>query len=287
MCRFVAYLGTPILVDEIIVKPSNSLIHQSYDALESSMKVNGDGFGLGWYDKSIRGEPGLFRSISPAWNDPNLLYNASFIRTKCFFAHVRAATIGGISLENTHPFHFEENLLMHNGGIEDFEAIKKDVIELLDDVAFNWIKGQSDTQYIFALFMTHLKIIRGKKEYAPAVELVEALRRTFRDIEILKSEKGLTSNGIFNIVMTDGNRMLATRYSTFPEQGTRTLYYTEKLSTYTYEGVLHTIEAHEARTATLVASEKLNHSDVWKPVPQNHAVYIDENLDVKLFNLNA
>jgi predicted glutamine amidotransferase len=46
------------------------------------------------------------------------------------------------------------------------------------------------------------------------------------------------------------------------------------------------IDAHEARTATLISSEKLNHSDVWKEIPQNYAVYIDENLEVYKYNLD-
>ena len=83
MCRFVAYLGRPIIVDELLLKPSNSLVHQSYGAEEMSQTLNGDGFGLGWYVHSISRVPGLFRSISPAWNNQNLLYNAPLIRTNC------------------------------------------------------------------------------------------------------------------------------------------------------------------------------------------------------------
>jgi len=123
MCRLVAYLGSPILTDEIIVKPKNSLVHQSIAAAEADYPVNGDGFGIGWYRPDIRKEPGLFKSIYPAWNDKNLLNNASFIQTNCFFAHVRAATVGDVSYENTHPFSYNEFLMMHNGGIENFDKI--------------------------------------------------------------------------------------------------------------------------------------------------------------------
>ena len=44
MCRFIAYLGKPIIVDELLVKPSNSLIHQNYSAEEMSQTLNGDYF---------------------------------------------------------------------------------------------------------------------------------------------------------------------------------------------------------------------------------------------------
>ena len=94
MCRFIAYLGRPIIVDELLLKPPNSLVHQSFGAEEMSQTLNGDGFGLGWYVHSISQIPGLFRSISPAWNNHNLLYNAPLIQTDCMFAHVRAASEG-------------------------------------------------------------------------------------------------------------------------------------------------------------------------------------------------
>jgi len=285
MCRFVAYLGTPILVEEILTKPNNSLIHQSFDALESEMTVNGDGFGLGYYNKEIRKEPALYRSISPAWNDKNLLYNASFIQSSCFLVHIRAATNGAVSIENTHPFHYKENLMMHNGGIPHFDKIKRDLIKLLDNEAFDWIEGQSDSQYILALFMTYLRKIKSN-EIATDKEMVSCFKQTFKSIENLKQKYGIEEPSLYNIVLSDGNRLMATRYSTNPEKETRTLYYTEKLSTYTYEGVLHVIDAHEARTATLISSEKLNHSDVWKEIPQNHAVYIDEDLEVIKYSLD-
>jgi glutamine amidotransferase len=88
----------------LLISPKNSLMNQSHHARESDMTVNGDGFGIGWYNTAVRKEPALFRSIRPAWNDENLRYNASMIRTHCLLAHIRAATQGSVSMENTHPF---------------------------------------------------------------------------------------------------------------------------------------------------------------------------------------
>ena len=76
MCRFIAYLGKPIMADELLLKPANSLVHQSYHAGEMPEMLNGDGFGVGWYVHSIVERPGLFRAITPAWSNRNLHYNA-------------------------------------------------------------------------------------------------------------------------------------------------------------------------------------------------------------------
>ena len=70
MCRFLAYLGDPVLMETLLVAPSHSLIHQSLNAAEAKQRTNGDGFGLGWYGE--RTEPGLYRDLRPAWSDENL-----------------------------------------------------------------------------------------------------------------------------------------------------------------------------------------------------------------------
>ena len=117
MCRFVAYVGNPIILDDVLYKSKNSLIQQSIRARETDEPLNGDGFGLGWYQQDIDPYPALFRSIQPAWNDPNLRYLAPKIRSNCFFAHVRAASSGDVSIDNNHPFHYQRMLFMHNGDI--------------------------------------------------------------------------------------------------------------------------------------------------------------------------
>ena len=203
MCRFVAYLGKPILASELLLKPKNSLFKQSYQALETEMPVNGDGFGLGWYNSSIREKPALFRSIRPAWNDENLKHNASMIKTTCFLAHIRAATQGNVSIENSHPFQYKEYLMMQNGGIQDFAKIKRQLIYRLDEESFQWIQGQTDTQYIFALFMTIVKEMSLDKSVT-LDDLDLCFSQTFAEIEEMKKDHQLNSPSLYNLVLTNG-----------------------------------------------------------------------------------
>ena len=90
MCRWVAYLGGPIAPRELLYDPERSLIEQSRRHAPNMEIPNGDGTGLGWYEH--RAEPALFRSITPAWGDENLVELATEIRTRLFLAHVRAGT---------------------------------------------------------------------------------------------------------------------------------------------------------------------------------------------------
>ncbi len=280
MCRFVAYLGEPILADELLLKPKNSLINQSYHALEMDEPLNGDGFGLGWYALSIRKEPGLFKSITPAWNNLNLKYNAGVIQSNCLLAHIRAATEGIVSELNSHPFHYNQYLMMHNGGIRDFIKIKRDLINKLSNHFYNWIKGQTDTEHIFALFMQNVSDMSGNKpgDELPLPFLADCFKKTFEDIEVMKNKRGLSEASVYNMVITDGKRMLATRYSTQPEKENRTLYLATG-SRYVCEGNVCRMIQEDTRGSILIASEKLDDFvEKWIKVPDNHAVMIDADL---------
>ena len=283
MCRFIAYLGQPLLVERVLVKPVNSLINQSFHALETSMPVNGDGFGLGWYNKDIRPEPGRYVSIQPAWNDQNLIDAASMLKSTCFLAHVRHATEGSVSTENCHPFHFNEFLMMQNGGIHEFSKIKRSVSRLMDDEAYDWIRGQTDTEYILGLFMTIARQ-KANDRHLHLNELVVCLKETFEHIEELKAAAKLTQPSLYNLVLTNGEAMIATRYSTKPEEESRTLHIASRADYYTTEsGKLELRESQEEHVGYLLASEQLtDDKDFWREIPINHYVTINRHLEVDI-----
>jgi len=284
MCRFIAYIGKPIFADELLLKPKNSLMKQSYHALEAEMTVNGDGFGIGWYNHYRRKEPALFRSIRPAWNDENLSYNASMIKTNCLLAHIRAATQGGVSIQNSHPFQYKEFLMMQNGGINEFGKIKRKLINRLDDDIFQWIKGQTDTQYIFALFLTLTGELKKQKESLSFEDLSTCLSQTFAEIEDLKKQAKIDSPSLYNLVLTNGKALIATRYSTQPEIETRSLHIASRVECYTCENDSLKEEPHEEEErSVLIASEVLTEDrEYWKEVPENHFIMVNEDLSIRI-----
>jgi len=89
MCRWLAYLGEPVFLEDFVSKPCQSLIAQSRHCREAKSEVNADGFGIGWYGERER--PGLFRDVRPAWSDENLLS----------IAHHESRRFG--SMSNTSP----------------------------------------------------------------------------------------------------------------------------------------------------------------------------------------
>ncbi len=287
MCRFVAYLGKPIVIDEILTKPVNSLVNQSYDAEEMAKPLNGDGFGLGWYARDVRASPGLFRSITPAWNNENLLYNASVIKTSCMFAHVRAASVGAVSMQNCHPFHYKEYLLMHNGRFPDFKKIKREILAMLPDELFLWINGSTDSEHIFALLLQQIQE-RYKGRKLTADDWLYGFRNTFSILEVLKESKGIREPSTYNMMITDGSNIFGTRYSTDPDKASPTLYYSVGSSFEVKEGVSRMLkEGSKGRQAVMIVSEKLTEiEEDWKVIPPNHFISVSPDLNVRIISLD-
>src|SRR3954452_1607723 len=101
VCRWVGYCGKPIRLEELLYEPPHSLIEQSRASGEEHL-ANADGFGVGWYGH--REQPGLFRSVAPAWGDRNFRDLCAQVTSHLFLAHVRAATGTAVQETNCHPF---------------------------------------------------------------------------------------------------------------------------------------------------------------------------------------
>ena len=155
MCRLAAYLGEPLFLEELIAKPRHSLMHQSLRAEEAKVVTNGDGFGVGWYGE--REEPGVYRDATPAWADDNLLALSQTLRSRLFFAHVRAATSGANSRQNCHPFRHGRYLFMHNGQIGGYGLLRRTLESWLPDTLYNARRGATDSELLFLLAMARVE----------------------------------------------------------------------------------------------------------------------------------
>src|SRR5579862_333452 len=147
MCRWLAYTGTPLLLEELLYKPAHSLIDQSLHAQLGVASTNGDGVGVGWYGEHAA--PGLYRSIEPAWSDRNLREIAGQVRSGLFLAHVRSSTGAAVQQTNCHPFRFGKWLWMHNGEIEHFHTVRRELSLAIDAAIYADIEGSTDSEVFF------------------------------------------------------------------------------------------------------------------------------------------
>jgi predicted glutamine amidotransferase len=57
MCRWAAYRGEPLYLEELVSSPAHSLIEQSHCATRAKTATNGDGFGIAWYGERPGARP--------------------------------------------------------------------------------------------------------------------------------------------------------------------------------------------------------------------------------------
>ena len=282
MCRFLAYRGQPLVLDELLYQPNNSLIKQSASAHEAEEPLNGDGFGVGWYSPEIDQDPGLYVSVRPAWNDRNLRYLSKHIRTKCLFAHVRAASEGEVSEANCHPFHFKNYMFMHNGGLGGFARLKRQMRRRLSDEIYDWVRGQTDSEHLFALFLENLRASGAR----PTTEqIASTLEQTIREIEAMKIAEGITEASYINCAVTDGFSVVAVRYVSDPTEKASTLYYTRGQRYVCVDGIAKMVPAdlQKREHAVLIVSEKLTERTAdWQEIPTNTMCIVDEKMHLEI-----
>jgi glutamine amidotransferase len=262
MCRFVAYLGKEdILINDLLEKPNNSLIKQSRAAKEGGHGINADGLGMAWYNLKIDREPGIFKSIQPAWNDTNLVHISKKIESNCFLGHIRASTIGDVTHSNCHPFANNEYSFVHNGTIRHFDKIKRKLLEQLSEDLFLSIKGQTDSECLFHLILKYL--------YEDECALESAVRKAFDWICEAQSQYDDTHFSRLNIVITNGKEMVSTRFVS-KSHDPISLHYCIKPS--------QTLGIKDSNRAIIIASEPLDSNlECWEEVPYNHSLAISSD----------
>jgi len=217
MCRWLAYSGSPIPLDEVLFKPQHSLVVQSLKSRKGFEPTNGDGFGLGWYGRS--GEARLYRSTSPAWNDRNLREIAADVEAGIFLAHVRASTGGAVQQTNCHPFRYGKWLFMHNGEIHGFPKFKRELALAVDPTLYASIEGTTDSEMMFYLALTF-----GLERDPPA-----AVARMVALVEAEGRKKGVGHPMQMTLGISDGQRLWVFRYSS--EGKSRSLFYSTDIKT--------------------------------------------------------
>jgi predicted glutamine amidotransferase len=269
MCRFIAYKGKPLLLADLVIHPSHSLVHQSYNSKERPKPTNGDGFGLGWYAPKISEEPCFFTSVTPAWANQNLRRIAAKTVSPCIFAHVRAASAGlGITQLNCHPFQFGRYLWMHNGIVGAFRQIKRNLRRELNDDSYHAILGTTDSENAFGLFLNFLPDLEQR---LPAKVLAETMAKTIARLSELSRAADPEAESILNFAVTDGEAIVASRYSTNSDPAT--LYYCTGADYECPAGTCHIDDGDSA--FTIIASEPLTElREQWSAVPPNHLVVV-------------
>ncbi|CAE6449711.1 unnamed protein product [Rhizoctonia solani] len=275
------------LLHALLTRPCHSIINQAFDSrlrLDRRRPINGDGFGVGWYDEheseppeepsSTQGEPCIFNSVTPAWNNvsisptdylgrvandlqANLTRLAVKIKSPLVFAHVRATTAGSLSLDNCHPWSYGKLMWMHNGGIADFHLIKRKLQSSLSDELFAVPQGNTDSEWAFALFLSFLN------QWA--------------------KEAKITEPSLMNFCITDGKSVVATRYVSSRTDEAASLWFSSGTTFHEYApgGHYRMTKSDKRENIFLIASEPLTFEKAdWMEIPSNTIIVITPKMNI-------
>lgn len=278
MCRFLTYRGPITVMSPLIFQAKNSLVSQSKFSQKRKIPINADGFGLGWYPIQDDPIPATFVNVDPAWSNRNLKMICDKVQTHHYFAHVRDASIGmPVSQANCHPFQCMHYLWMHNGRLDLFDSFRRTLLNSLSDRAFSLIKGNTDSEYAFALFMDQLEF----NPKASLIQLEVAMVSTIEKIMQIRKLCGANTNAFINFAVTDGFNTIATRFATLESAQPASLFYgTGSLSC--IEGEVRITPTDDpSKMCMIVCSEPLTDDiNIWKKVERNSLVSVTHDYQI-------
>jgi predicted glutamine amidotransferase len=267
MCRWLAYSGSPILLEALLYRPEHSLIDQSRHARMGVETTNGDGFGVGWYEPDAE-TPAVFRSIEPAWNDRNVREVASHVRSPLFLSHIRASTGTAVQQTNCHPFRYDKWLWVHNGLVRDFHLVKRDLSLAVDESLYPYIEGSADSETLFYLALTF-----GLEDDPP-----RAVERMVGFVEDVGHRRGIEHPIQMTIGTSDGKSVWAFRYSS--EGDSRTLFYSTDVRTVReLHPELEVLQLVSDETRIVVSEPLGDLTGAWNEVPESSYGVVQDGED--------
>lgn len=161
---------------------------------------NQNGFGLAWLNYNIFK---IYKNTCLFNEDKILNEIINKIPKKIIIGHIRKRSISTKSYNNTHPFIYKNNIFVHNGRIQDFENNAKILVKYMNCEYVNCIKGETDSELLFYLFLSFLGTSKKYKES------INKLYKLFKDLDIELSA---------NIIFANLDVIIVTRF----------LYYNQK-----------------------------------------------------------
>lgn len=283
MCRILSYLGNPIVIEEFLYKPDNSFIKQSYHPKYMSHLLNLAGFGMVAWDKhSYHPEvPFTYKTQHLPFYDDNLRNLSSKITPNCLLAHLRGVSYTEkqtVALQNVHPFMFENSsfALAHNGILADFEKIKYDLLEYIKPEYAQCIKGTTDSEWIYAIFLSQLPVPASD---SLTNDVIYAILETLKIIHHVRAKHDILYSSPVNLFITNGDLIAATRfvfdYGWQPLDTTVSTHFTYHSLWYTfgehyglYDGE-YKMKNGKNKSSMILASEPLTEdTTTWIEVPE-------------------
>jgi predicted glutamine amidotransferase len=266
MCRLYTFRSnSPRKVECELIRSHNSLLSQSEHDRQGHS--NPDGWGLGTYPLV---HPRVVRQPRAAYESEAFRWEAARIHTKNVVAHVRRATVGNVSVENTHPFVSGDWLLAHNGTIGAFSSVLPLMLESMSDGQKRAIEGDTDSEHVFHYLLS-------LRDSYTDLSLPSIVARGLHQITKWSHSVDAHAELALNIILTDGRESVSVRMG-------RSLWYTQRDIVHPCSvcgGELHVNEAPKrSYRALAIASEPVTEDESWDEVPEGTLIHVDTDLQV-------
>jgi glutamine amidotransferase len=293
MCRALAYLGQPVLLDNLLYQPDSALVKQAFMPKMLHM-LNLAGFGLKAWDRHSH-EPDLpysYASTSLPVFDRNLKSLAAKIRPTCVLGHVRGvaySTEVEISLQNAHPFQFPgvRLALAHNGDLARMNEMKPLLASAIRPDILSFIRGTTDSEWIYALIVSQLDDSRAACSADALIRAVDAALAIIRNARV---RLGISTSSSVNLFLTTGDQLAAVRYcfdfGCYPTADPArvheanlnflSLWYTSGREYGFHDAEWKMIGGADTADSIMIASEPLTRdTSTWLEVPEYSMLYAD------------
>ena len=167
---------------------------------------------------------------------------------------------------NCLPFTRGRFAFMHNGRLAAFQRVRRKLISTLTDPTFDAIRGSTDSEHIFAVFLDRMAEATGK---ISAQEIAKAITDTIAAVTQIADSTDDGAASYLNLAVSDGSCAVVTRCVTTPNAQPESLYVQVGERYACKQGRCH-----------MISSEKLSDDAGWESVPANHMVVVDSTRDV-------
>lgn len=192
----------------------------TYTLHNKIIKKHLDGFGFCWLENK---KWNVYKNPVIYTEDKNLPKKIDkMVHSNVIIGHIRNKTIGDKTVNNTHPFYHKNMVFSHNGWVKDFANHKDKIIEKIDPKYKKFIKGETDSEYLFYLLVTCKDIIEKRKKDKESVVLENTIALF---LDVLRE---LELDILANIIFATKNTCVIMRYSIQPKNKKKTpllLYY--------------------------------------------------------------
>jgi glutamine amidotransferase len=195
MCRVLAYIGPEIPVENLLLKPGNSLVNQSLDPeRHPELQLAGWGFGI-WSETLLKPEgPLLYHRPMAAFYDDNVDGIIPRLQTSTLLAHVRAAAYDSscvIADENCHPFSYQGTpwIVAQNGDLPNWRLLQRELLRHCKDEYLEQMRGSTDTEFLYVLLLSLLESDSDEDVKRAFEEMLRLIVQAMKDLDLVALTK--------------------------------------------------------------------------------------------------